>query len=114
MCCDRFHGKPPSKNKMEKALRKDAEAIAAKRSATSEKDTHSLAQQKAESKRSATPYMVLTGKVKPGQTADPKSSYATADPQVCRLHCCSLCCCHASKLLTIAWCSTNILVVTVV
>ncbi|KAK9842737.1 hypothetical protein WJX74_001624 [Apatococcus lobatus] len=80
--CYRFHGKPPSKNKMEKALRKDAEAIAAKRSATSEKDTQSLAQQKAESKRSATPYMVLTGKVKPGQTADPKSSYATADPQV--------------------------------
>lgn len=87
----RFHGKPPSKNKMEKALRKDAEAIAAKRSATSEKDTHSLAQQKAESKRSATPYMVLTGKVKPGQTADPKSSYATADPQVYHPCCCSPC-----------------------
>ncbi|KAK9862047.1 hypothetical protein WJX84_001233 [Apatococcus fuscideae] len=80
--CYRFHGKPPSKNKMEKAQKKDAEAIAAKRSATSEQDTASLAQQKQESKRSATPYIVLDGKVKPGQSTDPKSSYATADHQV--------------------------------
>ncbi|KAK9806920.1 hypothetical protein WJX72_007494 [[Myrmecia] bisecta] len=78
--CYRFHGKEPSKNKKEKYMRKAADAIVQKRASTSEvTETSSLARLQHANKAAAAPYVVLTGNVKPGQSADPVSGYATVE-----------------------------------
>ncbi|KAI7842246.1 hypothetical protein COHA_003887, partial [Chlorella ohadii] len=80
--CYRFHGIQPSKNTRERRAKKAAEEVAKKRAAselgaTSEKS--SLQQMKEVQKQAAAPYVVLSGTIKPGQSRDAKSGYATVD-----------------------------------
>ncbi|PRW60335.1 SART-1 family DOT2 [Chlorella sorokiniana] len=80
--CYRFHGIQPSKNTRERRAKKAAEEVAKKRAAselgaTAEKS--SLQQMKEVQKQAAAPYVVLSGTIKPGQSRDAKSGYATVD-----------------------------------
>eukprot|EP00884_Botryococcus_braunii_P021222 jgi/Botrbrau1/7784/Bobra.0159s0212.1 len=78
--CYKFHGKEPSKNKQEKRLRKIHEDMEQKRLASSEQPEHSsLKRLHAIQEVTATPYLVLSGKIKPGQISDPASGYATEE-----------------------------------
>ncbi|KAL4429830.1 hypothetical protein ABPG77_010947 [Micractinium sp. CCAP 211/92] len=80
--CYRFHGIQPSKNTRERRAKKAAEEIAKKRLASEEGATSnaaSLAQMKQVQKQAATPYVVLSGTIKPGQSRDAVSGYATVD-----------------------------------
>ncbi|DBA93483.1 TPA: hypothetical protein ACH3X3_013582 [Trebouxia sp. C0006] len=78
----RFHGIEPSKKSKEKAQRKQRDEMAAKKLATSEQPTGSFNHLKNAQAKSNTPYVVLTGNIRPGQSSDPKSGYATVDSQV--------------------------------
>ena len=83
MC--RFHGIEPSKNKKAKKQKKFAEEQAKLRAATSEAHG-SLDRLKQVQAASATPFLVLDGTVKPGQSrthvggqsSDPGSGYDTS------------------------------------
>ncbi|KAL4437375.1 hypothetical protein ABPG75_004514 [Micractinium tetrahymenae] len=80
--CYRFHGIQPSKNTRERRAKKAAEEIAKKRLASEEGATSnaaSLTQMKQVQKQAATPYVVLSGTIKPGQSRDAASGYATVD-----------------------------------
>ena len=69
----RFHGIQPSKNSREKRAKKAAEEIAKKKLASdvgATSSTASLAHMKEVQKQAATPYVVLSGTVKPGQSRD--------------------------------------------
>lgn len=76
--CHNFHGIFPSKDRQERQMVKDAEAAAAKKSATSEQPD-SLRRLHAAQKIAAAPYVVLNGSVRPGQISDPTSGFATAN-----------------------------------
>lgn len=76
--CHNFHGIFPSKDRQERQMMKDAEAAAAKKSATSEQPD-SLRRLHAAQKIAAAPYVVLNGSVRPGQISDPTSGFATAN-----------------------------------
>ena len=82
-CC-RFHGKGRSKNKEDKRIRKAHEELLAKRLAGSDGPDTSTARLRETQQTQAAPYVVLSGKVRPGQTSDPASGYATVDKQVSR------------------------------
>lgn len=62
----RFHGIPPSKNTQDKRARKLAEEVARKRGSAAEApDGHdALGRQQALQQQTATPYLVLSGKVR--------------------------------------------------
>lgn len=78
----RFHGIDPSKNKKAKMQKKFAEEQARLRAATSEA-VGGVDRLRHVTAASATPYLVLSGNVKPGQISDPSSGYATSDRAVC-------------------------------
>ncbi|KAI3429836.1 hypothetical protein D9Q98_010149 [Chlorella vulgaris] len=80
--CYRFHGIQPSKNSREKRAKKAAEEVAKKKLASDVGATSgsaSLAHMKQVQKQAATPYVVLSGTIKPGQSRDATSGYATVD-----------------------------------
>ncbi|KAL4855087.1 SART-1 family protein DOT2 [Chlorella vulgaris] len=80
--CYRFHGIQPSKNSREKRQKKAAEEVAKKKLASDVGATSgsaSLAHMKQVQKQAATPYVVLSGTIKPGQSRDATSGYATVD-----------------------------------
>jgi len=77
----RFHGIDPSKNKKAKMQKKFAEEQARLRAATSEA-VGGVDRLRHVTAASATPYLVLSGNVKPGQISDPSSGYATSDRAV--------------------------------
>lgn len=71
-----FHGIQPSKNTRERRAQKAAEEIAKKRAASeagSSAPAGSLQQMKQVQKQAATPYVVLSGTIKPGQSRDAAS-----------------------------------------
>ncbi|KAL3145439.1 hypothetical protein ABBQ38_001683 [Trebouxia sp. C0009 RCD-2024] len=78
----RFHGIEPSKKSKEKIQRKVRDEMAARKAATSEQPAGTLNQLKHAQAKANTPYVVLTGNIRPGQSSDPKSGYATVDSQV--------------------------------
>lgn len=72
----RFHGIQPSKNSREKRAKKAAEEVAKKKLASDVGATSgsaSLAHMKQVQKQAATPYVVLSGTIKPGQSRDATS-----------------------------------------
>lgn len=68
--CYRFHGKRPSKNKIEAKMKKDAESIALKKAATSERPAGELEKFKEVQKQLATPFVVLSGKGQVGSRSE--------------------------------------------
>ncbi|CAL8462106.1 g1637 [Coccomyxa elongata] len=79
--CYGFHGIFPSKNKQDKRFKKVAEEREKMKRAlgAGDGDDNSVARMHAVQEQTATPYLVLSGKVKPGQSSDPASGFATVE-----------------------------------
>ena len=77
-CCS-FHGIQPSKTTREKRARQAEEQLQQKRVATGEGEAETVAHMKTVQQKAATPYVVLSGTIKPGQSRDAASGYATVD-----------------------------------
>mmetsp|Transcript_2661 Transcript_2661/g.6347 ORF Transcript_2661/g.6347 Transcript_2661/m.6347 type:complete len:720 (-) Transcript_2661:993-3152(-) len=74
--CYKFHGKPASKNKQEKRIKKYLEEQKMMEMTTGDTPLNTMDRLKDFQKHSSTPYLVLTGKIKPGQSSDPHSGFA--------------------------------------
>ncbi|XP_074578370.1 SART-1 family protein DOT2 [Curcuma longa] len=79
MLSHKFHGKGPGKMKQEKRMKQYHEDLKTKQMKAS--DTPLLAVEKMREAQAQlkTPYLVLSGHVKPGQTSDPRSGFATVE-----------------------------------
>ncbi|BDA45958.1 probable U4/U6.U5 tri-snRNP-associated protein 1 at N-terminal half [Coccomyxa sp. Obi] len=79
--CYGFHGIFPSKNKQDKRFKKIAEEREKMKRALGAGDgeDNTVARMHAVQEQTATPYLVLSGKVKPGQSSDPTSGFATVE-----------------------------------
>jgi len=77
--CHSFHGIKPSLNTREKRAKQVAKELAQRRTATGAAEGEVMAGLKAVQTQAATPYMVLSGNVKPGQSRDAANGYATVD-----------------------------------
>jgi U4/U6.U5 tri-snRNP-associated protein 1 len=78
--CYRFHGIEPSKNTREKRSRQTEKELAQKQAATGGTESVAMGAVKEVQRQTATPYVVLSGNVKPGQSRDANAGYATVDP----------------------------------
>lgn len=76
--CHEFHGIKPSKNTNEKRAKQVARELAQRKAATGPVGG-TVAGLKAVQEAASTPYMVLSGTVRPGQSRDATSGYATVD-----------------------------------
>ncbi|CAH9124727.1 unnamed protein product [Cuscuta epithymum] len=77
-----FHGKGPGKplqSKQEKRMRKNLQEIKIKQMRNSDKPLQSVERMREAQEKLKTPYLVLSGDVKPGQTRDPRSGFATIE-----------------------------------
>lgn len=77
--CHDFHGIYPSKNKVDDQHKKNMLALAKKKKATSAVEGQTADALRGVQAVTNTPYVMLSGQLKPGQISDPKSGYATAD-----------------------------------
>ncbi|CAK9170674.1 unnamed protein product [Ilex paraguariensis] len=75
----KFHGKGPGKMKQEKRLRKYHEELKVKQMKNADTPSSSVERMREAQAKNKTPYLVLSGHVKPGQTSDPKSGFATVE-----------------------------------
>ncbi|CAN8300196.1 unnamed protein product [Cochlearia groenlandica] len=78
----KFHGKGPGKMKEEKKMKQYMEEQKLKKMKSS--DTPSLTVQRMREAQAQlrTPYLVLSGNVKPGQSSDPQNGFATVEKDV--------------------------------
>jgi U4/U6.U5 tri-snRNP-associated protein 1 len=79
--CHRFHGIEPGKAKKEKRLKAYQEEVKAKKMAEGDTPLASMEKMKQVQKMQASPFVVLSGTVRAGQTSDPTSRYATTGDQ---------------------------------
>ncbi|GFY80530.1 SART-1 family [Actinidia rufa] len=75
----KFHGKGPGKMKQEKRIRQYQEDLKIKQMNNSDTPSLSVERMREAQSRLKTPYLVLSGHVKPGQTSDPRSGFATVE-----------------------------------
>ncbi|XP_060184696.1 SART-1 family protein DOT2 [Lycium barbarum] len=75
----KFHGKGPGKMKQEKRMRQYQEELKIKQMNNSDTPSQSVERMKEAQVQFKTPYLVLSGNVKPGQTSDPRSGFATVE-----------------------------------
>ncbi|XP_058770423.1 SART-1 family protein DOT2-like [Vicia villosa] len=75
----KFHGKGPGKMKQEKRMKQFHEELKLKQMKSSDTPSLSVERMREAQARMKTPYLVLSGHVKPGQTSDPKSGFATVE-----------------------------------
>lgn len=74
----KFHGKGPGKMKQEKRMKQYHDELKMKQM-TSSQSAERMREAQAQLK---TPYLVLSGHVKPGQTSDPRSGFATVEKEI--------------------------------
>lgn len=79
MISHKFHGKGPGKMKQEKRMKQYQEELKMKQMKSSDTPSLSVERMREAHARLKTPYLVLSGHVKPGQTSDPKSGFATVE-----------------------------------
>ncbi|XP_061346512.1 SART-1 family protein DOT2 [Gastrolobium bilobum] len=79
MISHKFHGKGPGKMKQEKRMKQYQEELKMKQMKSSDTPSMSLERMREAQARLKSPYLVLSGHVKPGQTSDPKSGFATVE-----------------------------------
>ncbi|KAF7824821.1 SART-1 family protein DOT2-like isoform X1 [Senna tora] len=79
MISHKFHGKGPGKMKQEKRMKQYYEELKMKQMKSSDTPSLSVERMRESQARLKTPYLVLSGHVKPGQTSDPKSGFATVE-----------------------------------
>ncbi|MCD7456603.1 ESCRT II complex subunit Dot2 [Datura stramonium] len=75
----KFHGKGPGKMKQEKRMRQYQEELKIKQMKNSDTPSQSVERMKEAQAQLKTPYLVLSGHVKPGQISDPRSGFATVE-----------------------------------
>ncbi|WJX77133.1 ESCRT II complex subunit Dot2 [Trifolium repens] len=75
----KFHGKGPGKMKQEKRMKQFHEELKLKQMKSSDTPSLFVERMRETQARMKTPYLVLSGHVKPGQTSDPKSGFATVE-----------------------------------
>ncbi|TMW93599.1 hypothetical protein EJD97_011397 [Solanum chilense] len=75
----KFHGKGPGKMKQEKRMRQYQEELKIKQMKNSDTPSQSVERMRETHAQTRTPYIVLSGHVKPGQTSDPRSGFATVE-----------------------------------
>ncbi|KAI3851186.1 hypothetical protein MKW92_004293 [Papaver armeniacum] len=73
----KFHGKGPGKMKQEKRQKQYQEEMKLKQMKNSDTPSQSMERMREAQARMRTPYLVLSGHVRPGQTSDPSSGFAT-------------------------------------
>lgn len=74
-----FHGKEPGKMKKEKRIKQAQEELKMKKMKNSDTPSLSVERMREAQSRLQTPYLVLSGTVKPGQISDPSSGFATVE-----------------------------------
>ncbi|TXG47329.1 hypothetical protein EZV62_026623 [Acer yangbiense] len=79
MISHKFHGKGPGKMKQEKRMKQYHEELKLKQMKNSDTPSESVERMREAQSRLKTPYLVLSGHVKPGQTSDPRSGFATVE-----------------------------------
>ncbi|XP_021891427.1 SART-1 family protein DOT2 isoform X2 [Carica papaya] len=82
MISHKFHGKGPGKMKQEKRMKQYQEELKLKQMKNSDTPSLSVERMREAQARLKTPYLVLSGHVKPGQTSDPTSGFATVEKDV--------------------------------
>ncbi|XP_073152256.1 SART-1 family protein DOT2 isoform X2 [Henckelia pumila] len=75
----KFHGKGPGKMKQEKRMRQYQEELKVKQMKNADTPSLSVERMREAQAKLQTPYLVLSGHVKPGQTIDPGSGFATVE-----------------------------------
>lgn len=75
----KFHGKGPGKMKQEKRMRQYQEELKVKQMKNADTPSLSVERMRDAQAQLKTPYLVLSGNVKPGQTSDPRSGFATVE-----------------------------------
>ncbi|KAK6229219.1 hypothetical protein SCA6_018170 [Theobroma cacao] len=75
----KFHGKGPGKMKQEKRQKQYQEELKLKQMKNSDTPSLSVERMREAQAQLKTPYLVLSGHVKPGQTSDPRSGFATVE-----------------------------------
>ncbi|KAL2503279.1 SART-1 family protein DOT2 [Forsythia ovata] len=75
----KFHGKGPGKMKQEKRMRQYQEELKIKQMKNADTPSLSVERMRDAQAKLKTPYLVLSGHVKPGQTSDPRSGFATVE-----------------------------------
>lgn len=78
----KFHGKGPGKMKQEKRMKQYHEELKLKQMKNSDTPSQSVERMREAQARLKTPYLVLSGHVKPGQTSDPLSGFATVEKEL--------------------------------
>ncbi|XP_011011622.1 PREDICTED: SART-1 family protein DOT2 isoform X1 [Populus euphratica] len=79
MISHKFHGKGPGKMKQEKRMKQYQEELKLKQMKNSDTPSLSVERMRGAQAQLKTPYLVLSGHVKPGQTSDPRSGFATVE-----------------------------------
>uniref|UniRef100_A0A2N9EH52 SART-1 family protein n=1 Tax=Fagus sylvatica TaxID=28930 RepID=A0A2N9EH52_FAGSY len=79
MISHKFHGKGPGKMKQEKRMKQYQEELKLKQMKNSDTPSLSVERMREAQMQSKTPYLVLSGHVKAGQTSDPRSGFATVE-----------------------------------
>ncbi|KAG6491365.1 hypothetical protein ZIOFF_052705 [Zingiber officinale] len=79
MLSHKFHGKGPGKMKQEKRMKQYHEDLKTKQMKASDTPLHAVEKMREAQAQLKTPYLVLSGHVKPGQTSDPRSGFATVE-----------------------------------
>ncbi|GAV87806.1 SART-1 domain-containing protein [Cephalotus follicularis] len=75
----KFHGKGPGKMKQDKRIKQFKEELKLKQMKSSDTPSLSVERMREAQAQLKTPYLVLSGHVKPGQSSDPKSGFATVE-----------------------------------
>ncbi|KAK6147470.1 hypothetical protein DH2020_018382 [Rehmannia glutinosa] len=75
----KFHGKGPGKMKQEKRMRQYHEELKVKQMKNADTPSLSVERMREAQAKLQTPYLVLSGHVKPGQSSDPRSGFATVE-----------------------------------
>lgn len=75
----KFHGKEPGKMKQEKKMRQYQDELKVKQMRNADTPSQSVEKMREVQAQLKTPYLVLSGHVKPGQTSDPRSGFATVE-----------------------------------
>ncbi|KAL1547927.1 ESCRT II complex subunit Dot2 [Salvia divinorum] len=75
----KFHGKGPGKMKQEKRMRQYQEELKIKQMKNADTPSLSVSRMREAQAKLKAPYLVLSGNVKPGQSSDPRSGFATVE-----------------------------------
>ncbi|XP_021771028.1 SART-1 family protein DOT2-like [Chenopodium quinoa] len=78
----KFHGKGPGKMKQEKRMKQYHDELKQKQMTSTDVIPQSVDRMREAQAQLKTPYLVLSGNVKPGQTSDPRSGFATVEKDV--------------------------------